>query len=78
MTLCCRIIAQILHADERKRLGRWGVHGIYIALDRLLSRVIRQSDVRRAGILGIFFGLLMCVVVSLACVVFGLVAELGA
>jgi hypothetical protein len=36
-------------------------------LDRLDSALARQSDVRRAGILGVLFGLLLCVVVLVSC-----------
>ncbi len=52
-----------------QRLNQW--------VDELFRRFARQSDTRRAAILGMAFGLLLCVIVLLACVVLGFVAELG-
>jgi hypothetical protein len=46
-------------------------------VDRLFYRFSKQSDSRRAAILGILFGLLMCVIVILLFVVFGFIATLG-
>jgi type IV secretory pathway TrbL component len=46
-------------------------------VDRLLYRFSRQSDSRRAAILGIVFGLLMCVIVLLLFLVFSFIATLG-
>jgi hypothetical protein len=46
-------------------------------LDRALNAFTRQSDTRRAAIVGIGFGLLLCVVVLLICVALGFVAGLG-
>jgi hypothetical protein len=46
-------------------------------LDRLLARFGRQSDSRRAAILGIIFGLLLCVVFVMIALVIGFVATLA-
>lgn len=40
------------------------------SIDRAYEAFARQSDVRRAAILGIGFGLLLCVVVTLAFTLF--------
>lgn len=46
-------------------------------LDRLDSALARQSDIRRAGILGVLFGLLLCVVVLVSCaLLFGVISRL--
>ena len=46
-------------------------------VDQLFRRFSQQSDTRRAAILGMMFGLLMCVVVMLAIIVLGFMASLG-
>jgi ABC-type amino acid transport system permease subunit len=46
-------------------------------LDRVLARFGQQSDTRRAAILGIIFGLLLCVVFVLVALVIGFIATLG-
>jgi hypothetical protein len=46
-------------------------------LDRLTRGFTRQSDNRRAAILGMLFGLLLCVIVVLIVAVFGFISTLG-
>lgn len=45
-------------------------------VDELFNRYSRQTDTRRAAILGLLFGLLMCVIVLMILAVFGLVTAL--
>ncbi|MBX5446076.1 hypothetical protein [Sphaerobacter sp.] len=46
-------------------------------LDRLENALARQSDIRRAGILGVLFGLLLCVIVLASCaLLFAVVSRL--
>jgi hypothetical protein len=46
--------------------------------DRALSAFERQDNVRRAAIIGVGFGLLLCVVVLGICLAINLIAGLGA
>jgi hypothetical protein len=46
--------------------------------DRALSAFERQDNVRRAAIIGVGFGLLLCVVVFGICLAINLLASLGA
>lgn len=46
-------------------------------IERALGSFSQQSETRRAAIVGIGFGLLLCVIVLLICVVLGLVSGLG-
>jgi hypothetical protein len=46
-------------------------------IDRVFYRFSRTTETRRAAILGAGFGLLMCVVVMLICVIFGFIGTLG-
>jgi len=46
-------------------------------IDRINDALARQSDVRRSGILGCFFGLLLCVVVFLIIIILVQIAHLG-
>lgn len=45
--------------------------------DQLFYRFGKLSDTRRAALLGMMFGLLMCVVVLVAIVLFGFIADLA-
>lgn len=47
------------------------------AIDWINDYLARQSDVRRSGIMGCFFGLLMCVVVFLIILILVQIAHLG-
>jgi ABC-type amino acid transport system permease subunit len=59
----------VREGTELQRLGE--------LLDRAINAFTRQSDTRRAAIVGIGFGLLLCVIVMLMCVIIGFVAGLG-
>jgi hypothetical protein len=47
-------------------------------IERALGAFERQDQVRRAAIIGVGFGLLLCVVAVGVCMVIGLLANLGA
>lgn len=71
------MIAQTRVLYESHGPGGGGVRRINELLDQALKAFVKLSDNRRAAVLGIFFGLLMCVVVVLAITVLGFVATLG-
>lgn len=73
-------------ADEAKRAGERrrascqgrvkggsGVERIALVVDRFMAWLYGQGDVRRGAVLGVAFGLLLVVVVLLACVILNLV-----
>lgn len=77
MSACYRIIAQTRVLYESHGQGGEGVHRINELLDRTLKSFTKLSDNRRAAVLGVLFGLLMCVIVVLSVAVLGFVATLG-
>ncbi|MEX2426440.1 MAG: hypothetical protein WD401_06715 [Thermomicrobiaceae bacterium] len=46
-------------------------------VNRLFKRFGKLSDTRRAALLGVMFGLLMCVIVLAAVLILGIIADLA-
>lgn len=70
------MIAQTSKQGETPDGGRRTLQWIQRVVDELFNRYSRQTDTRRAAILGLLFGLLMCVIVLMILAVFGLVTAL--